>query len=137
MADRPVLDSDVLIDYLRGSGPGAELMDSLRESVGFLVTAVSAFELSAGRSYERDPAPVDALLRAPVLRLTGPAGVRAGRLFRELRSAGRGIEIRDAMQAGICLEAELPLVTRNVRHFERVEDLLLVHPDDWPPSDRG
>lgn len=32
------------------------------------------------------------------------------------------------MQAGICLEAGLPLITRNLAHFERVEDLRLLHP---------
>jgi predicted nucleic acid-binding protein len=36
------------------------------------------------------------------------------------------------MQAGICLDAGFPLVTRNVAHFERVPDLRAVHPDHWP-----
>lgn len=138
MADRPILESDVLIDYLRGAGAGLELIDALRGTAGFLVTAVSAFELAAGRSYARDPAPVEALLRVPVLRLTKAAGLRAGGIFRTLRAAGHAIEIRDVLQAGICLDAELPLVTRNLRHFERVPGLEAVHPSDWPhPPDQG
>jgi tRNA(fMet)-specific endonuclease VapC len=136
MADRPVLDSDVLIDYLRGAGPGLELVDALRQTVGFLVTAISAFELAAGRSYARDPAPVHALLRVPLLGLTRTAGLRAGALFRALRSEGHGIEVRDAMQAGVCLEARRALVTRNLGHFERVGGLRVVHPEDWP-RDQG
>lgn len=132
MADRPVLDTDVLIDYLRAAGPGVALVDALRPSLGFLVTAVSAFELAAGRSHARDPAPVESLLRVPVLRLTKSAGLRAGAVFRTLRTDGRAIEIRDAMQAGICLDAELPFVTRNLRHFEHVDGLSVSHPDEWP-----
>jgi tRNA(fMet)-specific endonuclease VapC len=131
VADRPVLDSDVLIDYLRGAGPGLDLVDALRRSVGFMTTAVTAFELAAGRSYARNPAPVDALLVAPVLRLTKGAGIRAGTAFRALRSQGHGIDVRDALQAGICLDAGMPLVTRNLDHFERVSDLRVVHPDNW------
>jgi len=38
------------------------------------------------------------------------------------------------MQAGICLDADLPLVTRNVDHFERVDGLRVIHPRDWSPD---
>jgi len=127
----PVLDSDVLIDYLRGSGPGLELVRRLGASLAFRVTAVTAFELALGRSYVRDPAPVDALLAAPSQILTRGAALHAGAVFRELRSAGTGIEVRDAMQAGICLEAQVPLVTRNVRHFARIPGLQVTEPLEW------
>lgn len=131
MAISPALDSDVLIDYLRGSGPGLDLVRRLGASLAFRVTAVTAFELALGRSYLRDPTPVDALLAAPCLMLTRGAALRAGAVFRELRSAGAQIEVRDAMQAGICLEAQVPLVTRNVRHFARVPGLQVTEPGDW------
>jgi len=131
MAARPVLDSDVLIDYLRGAGPGHELVRVLRGSLAYRVTAISAFELALGRSYARDPTPVLALLAPPVLGLTRSAGLRAGGLLRDLRSGGRGLDIRDALQAGICLEAGLPLVTRNLSHFERVPGLHALEPAAW------
>lgn len=131
MAAAPVLDSDVLIDHLRDAGPGRELVDELGATSGFRITAVTAFELALGRSYGRDPAPADALLAAPCLLLTQTAALRAGALLRELRAIGAGIEIRDAMQAGICLEVGAPLVTRNVRHFARVPDLRVVEPERW------
>jgi tRNA(fMet)-specific endonuclease VapC len=131
VAISPVLDSDVLIDYLRGSGPGLDLVRRLSASLAFRVTAVTAFELALGRSYARDPAPVDALLAAPCLMLTRGAALCAGALFRELRSAGTGIEVRDAMQAGICLEAQVQLVTGNVRHFDRVPGLQVTEPLRW------
>ena len=132
MAQRPVLDTDVLIDYLRGAGPGRELVAVLARSLGYWVTAVTAFELALGRSYAADPSPVDALLSAPMLTLTRGAGLRGGSVLRELRSDGAEIGIRDAMQAGICLDATLPLVTRNTAHFKRVAGLEALHPDAWP-----
>ncbi len=131
MAAAPVLDSDVLIDYLRGVGPGRDLVREVRASLAFRVTAVTAFELALGHDYARNPAPVDALLTAPCLVLTRGAGVRAGVVLRQLRATGTALEIRDAMQAGICLEAGAPLVTRNVRHFARVPELRVVEPRDW------
>jgi hypothetical protein len=128
----PVLDSDVLIDYLRGADPGRELVRRLRATLNFQITGVSAFELAMGRGYGRDPGPAEALLAARCLALTREAGIRAGSLQRELRAAGAGLEMRDAMQAGICLEARAPLITRNVRHFARVSGLQVFEPGRWP-----
>lgn len=126
----PVLDSDILIDYLRGAGPGRDLVRDLIQGGGYRVTAVTAFELSLGRSYRENPRPVHALLAAPLLPLTRKAGLRAGSLLGDLRREGTGIDVRDAMQAGICLEAGATLVTRNVSHFERVPALSLSSPAD-------
>jgi tRNA(fMet)-specific endonuclease VapC len=128
----PVLDSDVLIDYLRGVGPGRDLVRRLIDGFGYRVTAVTAFELALGRSYRENPRPVHALLAAPSLALTRKAGLRAGELLGELRRDGAAIDLRDAMQAGICLEAGAMLVTRNVSHFDRVPDLRICQPSDVP-----
>lgn len=130
MADRAVLDSDVLIDYLRGAGPGLELVRALRRGRGYRVTTVTAFELALGRSYRENPRPVHALLRGPVLTLTRKAGLRGGMLLGELRRRGMTIDVRDALQAGICLETGATLVTRNTTHFERVPGLRLSHPEE-------
>lgn len=130
MADRPVLDSDVLIDYLRGAGPGRELVRTLARGDGYRVTAVTAFELALGRSYLENPRPVHALLAAPSLGLNRIAGLRGGAILAELRRVGEAIGVRDAMQAGICLEAGVVLVTRNSGHFERVPGLRVSHPAD-------
>jgi tRNA(fMet)-specific endonuclease VapC len=130
LAGGPVLDSDVLIDYLRGAGPGRDLVRALIQGVGYRVTAVTAFELALGRSYRENPRPVHALLSAPLLTLTRKAGLRGGSLLGELRRGGEAIEIRDAMQAAICLETGATLVTRNVAHFARVPGLQLSRPAD-------
>ncbi|HET6449027.1 MAG TPA: type II toxin-antitoxin system VapC family toxin [Conexibacter sp.] len=131
MAERPVVDTDVLIDYLRGRGPGAELLTRLGRG-GYCVTAISAFELALGAAHRLDPRPVQALLDAPTLALTPGGGLLGGEALARLRAGGRGIDVRDALQAGVCLDAKLPLVTRNVRHFERVSGLRVVRPVDWP-----
>jgi tRNA(fMet)-specific endonuclease VapC len=128
LAGGPVLDSDVLIDYLRGAGPGRDLVRALIQGVGYRVTAVTAFELALGRSYRESPRPVHALLAVPLLMLTRKAGLRGGALLGELRRSGEAIDVRDAMQAGICLETGATLVTRNVSHFERVPGLRFSHP---------
>jgi len=119
-----------LIDYLRGAGPGRDLVRTLIGGAGYRVTAVTAFELALGRSYRENPRPVHAILAAPLLTLTRKAGLRGGALLGELRRGGTAIDVRDAMQAGICLETASTLVTRHVSHFERVPGLQIVHPTE-------
>jgi tRNA(fMet)-specific endonuclease VapC len=130
VADLPVVDTDVLIDYLRGQGPGADLLARLGVD-GYLVTAISAFELALGASHRMEPGPVLALLDGPTLALTPRAGVLGGEALSTLRGQGEGIDIRDALQAGVCLDSERPLITRNVRHFDRVPNLVVSSPDGW------
>jgi predicted nucleic acid-binding protein len=137
VATAPVLDSDVLIDHLLDAGPGRELVDRLAATSGFRVTAIAAFELALGRSYAQSPGPVDTLLSSPCLEMTRDAALRAGVLLRELRSSGTEIGMRDAMQAGICLEARAALVTRNVRHYARVPGLVVMEPRHWPFEQPG
>lgn len=129
-APEPVLDSDVLIDYLRGAGAGRDLVRGLGPA-GYVVTAVTAFELALGRSYRVDPRPVHALLSSPLLTLTRRAGLRAGLLLSLLRDNRQPIDVRDAMQAGICLTTGRILVTRNTRHFERVDGIDVRHPAQY------
>ncbi|MGO9320901.1 MAG: type II toxin-antitoxin system VapC family toxin [Solirubrobacteraceae bacterium] len=109
-------------------------MRRVREALDFRITAVTAFELALGRDHAHNPAPIDALLAAPCLTLTQDAALRGGALLRELRAAGAGIDVRDAMQAGICLHAGAPLVTRNIRHFARVPGLEVTEPGQWRPA---
>jgi predicted nucleic acid-binding protein len=97
----------------------------------YRVTAITAFELALGRGYAGNPAPADGLLATACLTLSRSAAIRAGSLLRELRAAGSAIDVRDAMQAGICLEADAPLITRNLRHFTLVPGLQVSLPQDW------
>jgi tRNA(fMet)-specific endonuclease VapC len=128
MDERAVLDSDVLIDYLRGAGTGRDLVRALIAGRGYRVSAVSAFELALGRAYRENPGPVEALVAVPVLMLGRAAALRGGALMGELASRGEGIGLRDAMQAGICIEAGALLVSRNTAHFERVPGLAVCEP---------
>jgi tRNA(fMet)-specific endonuclease VapC len=129
VAAAPVLDSDVLIDYLRGAGAGWDLLRRIRDTLEFRITSVTAFELALGRTFPSDAA--RSLLAAPCLNLTRAAAVRGGEMLRELRAEGAAIDMRDAMQAGICLTADAPLITRNLRHFERVRGLAVTDPASW------
>lgn len=54
----------------------------------------------------------------------------AGRIRRTTQ-----IDIPDALIAATALEHDMPLMTRNVRHFERVAGLILRSPEDEPKTE--
>jgi len=121
-----VADTDVLIDYLRGTGPNVEQI-ALELQHGLSTTAVTAFELWAGSvgSPKRERA-VAALLGAlAVLPLDAPAARCAATVRRELEQAGNSIGMADSLIAGICVCNHATLITRNRSHFERVSNLTL------------
>jgi tRNA(fMet)-specific endonuclease VapC len=130
VAERPVLDTDVLIDYLRGAGPGVSLMRTLAPTLAYRVTAIAAFELSLSPAYARDPKAVHALLAVECLPLRRSAALQAGALLGGLRLLNRAIELRDALQAGICLEAGATLVTGDAARYARVPGLRVIAPTD-------
>lgn len=121
-----VADTDVLIDFLRGAEPIAGRV-ALELGKGFLATtAVSAFELEAGAHGPRQKLAVEDLLDAlRILPLGREAALRAGALHRDLSARGLGIGMADSLIAATCIEEGGVLLTRNRRHFERVNGLKL------------
>ena len=122
-----VADTDVVIDFLRGHGEGADVIEQLVRDGRCLVSAVTAYELSAGALHPAEQAAVEAFCRPRTLSFTRRSAEQAARLARALRAAGTPIGVADTLIAGLCLERGVALATRNRRHFQQVPDLRL-HP---------
>lgn len=123
-----VVDSDVLIDFLRGRDPGASEVMVWLETDQLRLTAITAFELRLGADFVGRSEQIRSLLSHRTLPLDLLGALIAGEIFRELAAEGKGIGLRDALIAGICRRFDLPLATRNRRHFERVQGLRLTSP---------
>lgn len=116
-----VADTDAVIDLLQAEGAHRTLVKLL--SAGRLATtAVTVFEIWRGLSSEtaRDVAR-RAFRGVRVYPLSDAAAKRAAEIDQLL---GRGsIGERDSLIAGVCLAIQRPLLTANVRHFQRVPGL--------------
>lgn len=121
-----IVDTDLVIDFLRGSGAGADLVESSLRSGVLRFSAVTAFELRLGADFIRRRRQVEAMLARRTLPLDGAAAIVAGEIYVRLERAGDRIGVQDALIAGICRRFDLPLATRNVRHFERIQGLRLI-----------
>ena len=121
-----IADTDLVIDFLRGSGAGADLVETSLRAGTLRLTAVTAFELRLGADFLRRQQVIDSLMKRRTLPLDGAAAVLAGETYALLERAGDRIGVKDALIAGVCRRFDLPLATRNVRHFQRVPGLRLV-----------
>jgi tRNA(fMet)-specific endonuclease VapC len=122
-----VADTDVLIDYLAGRNEAAAQV-AAELALGTLVTTVvTRFELLAGARTSRQQETIRQLLEVvPALSLDPAAADRAAGVRRTLELRGEPIGMGDSLIAGIVLENRGTLMTRNRRHFERVEELPLL-----------
>jgi len=126
------VDTDVLIDFLKKKEPGARAYEQWRNRGAIVVTAITAFELLFGarhsdkrqKRYEEARSLIEQQQR--VLPFDKSAANKASEIGTELKRLGKGIEIRDLFNASICISQNIPMLTRNRDHYERVSGLELL-----------
>lgn len=128
---RHLVDSDVIIDFLRGRPPIVRLFDSLI-SDRLAMSVVSYGEIYDGIYHGHDPLRAEtvfltALQRIDVLPLDEHIMRLFGRTRGDLRKIGNKLSDSDLMIAATALHHDLTLVTRNLKHFTRIPALKL-HP---------
>ena len=120
MASSGLVDTDVLIDYLRGVPAAVESLLALGE---VSVSVVSVAELFAGFRGGKEQADIGRLLaECQVLPVTEDLAREAG-LFKKKYFASHSVQLPDAMIAATALAHGLPLVTLNVKHYPMVAGL--------------
>jgi tRNA(fMet)-specific endonuclease VapC len=125
-----IADTDVLIDYLAERGAAAALIATELERGSLQTTVVTRFELLAGARLPRQRENLRRFLDAiPTLPLDVAAADRAAKVRRDLEGHGKAIGMGDSLIAGIALQHGATLMTRNRRHFERVEGLRVSAPE--------
>jgi predicted nucleic acid-binding protein len=110
-----LVDSDIVIDHLRGTRP--------LPSFPLAYSVITRCELFAGR----DEAERLRRVLAPMQEIPVDSSIaeRGGSLKRTAQ-----LQTPDALIAATALEHELPLMTRNRRHFDRVAGLQLQTPPE-------
>jgi predicted nucleic acid-binding protein len=123
-----LLDSDVIIEWLRGSQPVAgSLLKLLEGGHNLLWTPVSVAEVFAG-ARKGESARIETLfLILETLPISMHIGKKAG-YYLQKYSRSHSVELGDALIAASACEARLPLWTLNRKHYP-MREIRLFLPD--------
>ncbi len=127
--NKTILDTDIFSEIIKGVNPTvAAHAKTYRRAFGlYTVSAVTVMEIVQGYQQKRATRQLQAFLTAlpsqEVLSFDEADAELAGRIAGELERTGRPIGTADSMIAAIALEHGLELVTGNIAHFQRVQQL--------------
>lgn len=121
-----LIDTDVLIDFLRGRPEARDFIASLPRDV--MVSAITVAELHVGVREGRERQALDDLLSTFRILPLDPLTARDGGLLRRDYGKSHGVGLNDALIAAAALSQRTPLATLNRKHYPMLEDGLLVEP---------
>lgn len=122
-----VVDTDIIIDYLKKRQPGAELLKKAYLKYRIHITSITVYELLYGVQRSGKTALINKLLSyVVILPLDEAAAEKSAVIHYALKSKGLDIGVKDSFIAGICETHNMPLLTRNIKHFNRIPGLKLL-----------
>ena len=130
--NRIIIDTDILIDFLRNRKEAVALVTQLENKKTLLTTtAINAFELYYGahkskRTIQTLQATKNLLNRLVLLPLTPRSAQRAGHIYAQLELEGHPIGLRDTFIAAIALTRKCNVATRNTEQFKKVKGLTVI-----------
>lgn len=123
MTDPVILDTDVVIDYLRSKPAAIAFVDGLASKP--MLSVITVAELYRGVRDGQERVDLDDLVaQSRVLLLDLPAAV-AGGLYQRQYGKSHGVGLADAMIAAVAEQHGSTLVTLNLKHFPMLSDVVI------------
>jgi predicted nucleic acid-binding protein len=123
--ERVLVDTDVLIWYLRGLDSALRFLEELQD---FSISAVTYMELVQGARNQMELRTLRGQLRqwkTPILPITEAISHRAV-FYVEQHYLSHSLRLADALIAAAALEHGLDLATANDKHYKAIEELALI-----------
>jgi predicted nucleic acid-binding protein len=124
-----LLDTNILILYLRKTPGYYELLDTLAADDTLYISAITRLEIIRGMRDREREATFDILDSLETIEISIEIADKAGELIRTWRTQGVVLEDADALIAATALEHGLALVTTNAKHFS-MPDLVVYQADN-------
>lgn len=124
-----LIDTDWIVEYLKGRDPAAQLLDMLAPET-LAISLITYGEIYEGIYYSRDPKRSEQgflqfLRGIDVLSLNKPIMKKFAHIRGQLRRSGQMINDPDLLIAATALHYDLTLMTHNRKHFSRIPTLKL------------
>jgi len=130
--ERIIIDTDVLVDMLRGEEKTVKVISEFESRKRILsTTVINVFELYYGaykskKRLQNLNATRRLLERIIVLKMGSKSAEKAGQIYAELEAMGQTIGLRDLMVGAIAVSRGYTLITGNVKHMQKIKGLNLM-----------
>ncbi|MBU0701794.1 type II toxin-antitoxin system VapC family toxin, partial [bacterium] len=115
-----LVDADVVIDYFNGIATISDAIDVLIKNDASGIPSITLFELFAGIEGKKRLSAIETIAKsAIILPLNAQSAYQTGKIYTILKKEGKLIGNQDILIAGIAMANNLPLLTRNIDHFQR------------------
>ncbi|HEY0097909.1 MAG TPA: type II toxin-antitoxin system VapC family toxin [Pyrinomonadaceae bacterium] len=122
MVKRLLIDTDVLIDYLRGQAEAVSYLESLTEPL--LISAITVAELFAGVREGTERVALEQFVSAfNVIPIDDAIAANGGLIRRDYRKS-HGVGLADAIIASTAEFTKADLVTLNKKHFPMLSNVV-------------
>ena len=126
-ADSLLIDTSILIDHLRKRNKRKSQYYKIVGNYTLYVSTITLFELFAGAKDEQKMQDIDNIIEyLKILPFTRETAKKAGDIYLSLREENKLIEAKDLFIAATALSHNLPLITLNVKHFDRIAELKIL-----------
>jgi predicted nucleic acid-binding protein len=123
-----IVDSSIIIDYLRGRQAARTFLDDLRSDQGLATHVVVAAEVLAGARNRDELVEIEKALNVfSVVPINEDDSFQSVALFKSHRLVD-GVGWLDCLIAATCLRESLPIATLNDRHFRAFDGLQVMRP---------
>lgn len=119
-----VLDTNIIIDYLRNGQRGIEFFDNKdKQNLEFFIPTIVIYELYSGKSMSNNSV-LEKLMKFihyfKRIEMTEKIAIRAGELYRQ---TGKTIGTQDYIIAASAVEIGASVLTLNAKHFAQIPNI--------------
>ena len=130
MENKICLDTDIIIDILRGNEKTTALTKDLEKANIVATTYINLFELYMGiflseKKEENFNKIKELLPQIELINLSNASVFIGGKLYALLKTKGKLLESRDLLIASMAIANNFELLTKNRKHFEQIPGLKL------------
>ena len=122
-----LIDTSILIEYFRKSDKTrSKLVSLIRMGYKFHIWSITEYEIYAGSNLNQQTFWEQLLEKIVVLPFNKQAAKVAVEINNELKRKRKQIAIADLFIAATAIGNNLPFATLNIKHFDRIDNLLIL-----------
>ena len=122
-----VVDTSIFIEHLRAANKAGTTLQQLPDQSQLYVSSVTLYELHMGATTPSKWTDVQMVTEdIAVLFFDQAVAEKAALIYQQLKKTNQLIEFRDIFIAATALVNQLPVLTKNAKHFQRIQSLTVI-----------